>query len=90
MYSKPDVISQNIRKKKAIARKKFNLPSPGKVKPENKVEYYHQSDRLNEILMQIETCEELMTPLSENDVKNLCNMEIPQIRAYCKRVKFAS
>ena len=90
MYGDLSVIRGKIAYKKHYAEKCMNLPKYKEVPRENRNEWERKYNMLEEIKEQIEICEDLLTPLSEEMIEELCKMETTmQIYNYCRRVKFA-
>ena len=90
MYGDLSITRGRIAYKKRYADKCMNLPKYKDVPREKRSEWERKNNMLEEIKWQIEICEDLLTPLSEEMIEELCKMEtLTQIYNYCRRVKFA-
>lgn len=79
-----------IRNKKAYTRKLMGIPKSSEIKMADRFKWAKKRELLIEICEQITACEELMRPLSEEDIEKLCAMESEaQIQSYCHRIKIA-
>lgn len=78
-----DPMAKEIRKKKQLARKHFNSKYKGKEREE-------QIPILSEVLYQIQACEELYRPVSENAILDWIDSEnLAYIARKARSIKFA-
>lgn len=83
-------MQNTIRTKKRYAKKCMGIPKYNEIKVADRFGWEKKRELLWEIMQQIEICEELMRPLSEEDIRKLCAMETSsQILNYCRRIKIA-
>ena len=90
MHGDLSVKRKNITYKKNYAEKCMSLPKYRDVPKGKREEWERKYNLLNEIKEQIEICEDLLTPLNEEMIEELCKMDSKtQVYNYCRRVKFA-
>lgn len=82
--------AERIREKKRAARQMIGLPMSKDIKPTEQFKWAKKRELYTEICEQIIICEQLMRPLSMEDLQKLCKLEtVYQIDSYCRKVKHA-